>query len=240
MADDYQRIKLIDKKIVYLIFGFIRQYRNQLPLDNNYYDIPTLVKYTCILFYYLSEYFTSHGRNITLLNDNSMATVNSNTCAAEDYESNYITIHGNIVVDLSSNMLYEWTIKIIKCVEGETYLENGDEISIGLTVKDLEYLDSHMIDSNNCAFCFDVDGEKESNRPELHKYRASKYGTGDIIKMVFDTKNAAISYYVNESYQGVAFENVSFTGKLSVCMAISMEVTKGNCVELLDFKMTDL
>ena len=54
-------IKSINVKSRDAVFGFVRTSQSLLDTNNPCYNIPDLVSYICLIYYYISEYFTVYG-----------------------------------------------------------------------------------------------------------------------------------------------------------------------------------
>ena len=115
-------IKKVDDITKNAVYGFMRRCQKLLPCDNPYYNIPLLIKNICINYYWISEYFTSHGSNFRLNDKKNMVT---NTGGWLD------TAYGNIEID-SKPILYEWYFKII---------QDGD-IFIGIDSSNKEFINA--------------------------------------------------------------------------------------------------
>ena len=63
----FVKIKDVDNKKKLIVMGYIRIYQNLFENNNTYYNIPSLVQYLCIAYYWIAEYFTIHGDNINLI-----------------------------------------------------------------------------------------------------------------------------------------------------------------------------
>ena len=85
----------VDKKTIYLIYGFIGTWQRILSLSSN---IPSEIKNVILYFYnYLAqEYFTFNGNQLTLNNDKSIVTKNIDTYNI------FETVYGNISINYSA------------------------------------------------------------------------------------------------------------------------------------------
>ena len=63
---------LVDYKTQLIVFGFIHEMERLLLKNNNnnniFHNIPSLIKYTCLSYYYIIEYFIKAGPYITITN----------------------------------------------------------------------------------------------------------------------------------------------------------------------------
>ena len=88
MLPNFADIKKVKPKIRNTVSGYIRKCQHVLlPKNNPYYNIPSLIYFICIAYYNQREYFTKHGKNITLNKE-------CNTISSDSFISN--TAYGNI------------------------------------------------------------------------------------------------------------------------------------------------
>ena len=234
MAQDYHKIKHINQDIQNCVNGFMRECRQQLPKDNQYYDIPSLIIYTCMLYYHIVEYFTdAHGPNIILLDNNSIAAIKQgqNTINGVDYDAAF----GNIKIEFDKKYIYQWIFKIIKFVD---IPHLGDEIVIGITHKrtrapngDFDYA-FHLAQFASYTVAYRCDGDIFP----YDEIECAKYDENDTVKMELNTENMTLQFYVNDEpqplYEGLNFESEN---ALDVHMAVSMDSDNPNAVKLLNF-----
>ena len=93
-----------DQRTTDIVTGYIRQCQKLLSNDNVYYNIPSLVTYLCLNFYWIREYFTDHGEMIQLNKDKNIA---------KQHKYGYGNVYGNITID-NKPCIYIWTFKVIK------------------------------------------------------------------------------------------------------------------------------
>ena len=208
----------------------MREFRSRLPTNNPYYDIPSIIVSTCILFYCIDEYFTDHGPNVVLSDYNSIATVNGQISCDSDIDDDnidYDCVYGNIAIDLKRHIIYEWAIKILALID-----ENlGDEISIGICAKKKEAYEGneafgHHLNATKDTYHLLCCGESYGYDRSTRQY-GDNWKTNDVIKMEFNTKNMTIKYHVNDKDYGIAYK----TDK----PYISVDSDNDNAVQILDF-----
>ena len=85
--------------------GYTRNAEKLLPSINAYCNIPLLVTYTIIQYYYIREIFVINDKHVTLNADGTVATHNE--------KSEYDAVFGNILIAFKSDLIYEWNIKIL-------------------------------------------------------------------------------------------------------------------------------
>ena len=229
MATDYQRIKYINQHIQDCVNGFIRESRKELPLNNPYYDIPSLIIYTCILYYHLNEHFTKHGPNVILSKNDSVIMIKKGANIINNVD--YDTIYGNIKINLNEPYLCQWTFKVLSL----HYVELDDEICFGICRKgDYEdFLLDHGVYYQN-------GGGMYPWRSGFSEIKYKRFEENDIVKMEFDTVKLSIHFLLNDEKQHIYFIKDGFFKSNEVYMAVSIDGDQPNGVQLLDFKMTKL
>ena len=83
MALNFERIKIVDKKIKHLINGYIRECQQLFPINIIYYNIPSLINVICILFYFTDEWDLING-----IGDNMILNKNVVTSTSIYYDLN--------------------------------------------------------------------------------------------------------------------------------------------------------
>ena len=228
MATDYQKIKYIDQHTQDCVYGFIRQSRKELPLDNAYFDIPSLIIYTCILYYHLDEHFTDHGPNVTLSQNDTIAMIQEGANIINEVP--YDTIYGNIKLHLNEQWLYQWTFKVLKLV----YEELDDEMCIGICSKGTYPFAKCLVSIGGKSQCCHY-----QNGGCMYPYagiEGKKFETNDTVKMEFDTMNRSIKWTINDEEQPI-YKNVKLRSSCDFYMAVSIDGDNPNGIQLLDFKM---
>ena len=104
-----------------LIFGYIRELSKSHAFDLN---IPLVIKYFCLQYYFINEYFTRHGNNIAITN--SQGTNNNLDIMKVKKFGVKGTVYGNINIDISYD---EHIWKFIVNVDTESALRIGIDSS---------------------------------------------------------------------------------------------------------------
>ena len=73
----------------------------------------------------------------------------------------------------------------------------------------------------------------------LGKPYAKEFCSGDIIKIEVNTKYKTIKYNINDKDFGIACNNINFENNTKYNFVVSM-YEKDDCVELVDFKITNI
>ena len=218
-------VKNIDQVTKDIVFGYIRQCEiNLLPNNNTFFNISSLIKFICIIYYWRQEYFTSHG-SCSKLNDEKDIVTNT------EYKTN--TVYGNININNKISCIYLWTFKIINW-----WIPTG-QIFIGIDSSNKKFIEknftSHYNHKNPVYYAFDSDGYKISTDDQ---WADNEYGkqckSGDIVKMEVNILNKTITFYINDKCYGIAYKNIDFENK-TYNMAVSMHGSTDS-VQLIAFQ----
>ena len=82
MSSVFQKLNSIDNRIKHSVFGYVRSIEAQLSICN----IPVLISYITLNYYYHNEYFSKYGQQVKLSNNNM--TVTKIKTLNEDWGSN--------------------------------------------------------------------------------------------------------------------------------------------------------
>jgi len=112
----------MDNWVKYLIFGYIKQIQNEQSLTN----IPLLINYLCILYFYENEYFDKIGDGITVSDDKLTIT------QTKPFKNNWMnTTYCKNWIESASNKVIKWKFKMNKF--SGTWSHN---VCIGITSTD--------------------------------------------------------------------------------------------------------
>ena len=125
--------------------------------------------------------------------------------------------------DIDYNVIYEWIIKIISC---------SAWITIGIDCSNQKHINCDFSDrTENNYYAYGSAGYVYCHKT---RSRASPYGTdfekNDEIKMVLNTKNKTLKYFVNNIDQTIAFKDIDLINNkyhFAVCFF------SGSSVELI-------
>ena len=116
---DAEKLKKIRWSTKCIVFGYIRKCQQLLPSNKAYFNIPTLVTYTCLSYYYIAEYFDIAGGNTSISSDKRTAIKSHSSWSNSTF--------GKMEINSQSNEIYEWKIKLTKSLYGN--------LAIGITTK---------------------------------------------------------------------------------------------------------
>lgn len=189
------------------VAGYIRETQRIMPKNNPYYNIPSLIKYVVIYYYYQREIFNKHGKLIKLTENNTVAT--------KEKAKIYNNVFGSTSIDFSKNIIYKWEFKILDL---DKYAPN--HIGIGICCQD-DIKPHHyrcFIDENDCKenirlLCWNTGGTECTNNYSVSNDRLP-FIEDDIVKMELNTTQKTFTFTVNdkESIQfGITKDDVLFS-----------------------------
>ena len=165
-----KQVKSIKKETQFTVFGYVRQNENKMALFCN---IPSMICYLCLSYYYHGEYFEKAGDDLQISNDKMTITKVSN-------KVNWLnTAYGKTWIDSNIDQIAEWKFKMNK-------LENY--ICICLVSKDNRLNEDCSIgdDAPNFGFCdygrILIFGGKPTNG-----FYGSSFHQTDQVSMILDT-----------------------------------------------------
>ena len=196
---DFGQVKHIPQEDRDLIFGYIREAQSLLPNeDNSYYNIPQIVGFLTVLYFYLAEYFEFAAHNLELSDDGMMIKWNGSV--------------GGITESAYGNIRINNTTRCKKCVWKFRIdiIDLSSLIEFGLVSADYEHTRGRKEATAYHIFeCGDYDGEAEDievyakNEESICKDESIDFTTGlrnqDVIMMEFDLEMNRLSVFVNEN-----------------------------------------
>ena len=227
------KLNNVDQETSYLVSGYIRAIQKEF----NERIIPTEVIDLCIIYYFITEFFSKCGKDMKISADND-----SFTTKLEGYSWN--TAYGNNIIDMNKtpNLIYEWTIQ---CTEKYFIL--------GLESTDFKNINTDISDSGRyfykdtkqkCKYYgwYTASSLHTNNymNDAIHHKTFNEDWSSDLqdidreIMMELNCKNKTISYSVNNKNYGIAFKNVEATQQYRLGVSMCTDGT----TKLLNFKTT--
>ena len=184
-------------------------------MSNGQYSVPLLVTNWCSLFYAEREYLKSPGRNIKLNASNDVAQVvlDHNWCSVE-------ILYGNIAIEALPPLVYCWEIEIVHC----RTIFFSQELKFGIT--EMDHIGGNF-------YVYSDRGSVRNHHRQIRRYGTS-FGDGDRIRMELDTARRTLSFWNNDSCQGVAFDGIDFEDCNRYRMVMELPA-KDICVKLTRF-----
>ena len=183
MTSSLQKVKEIDQMSADLVLGYIKNEESLLQLQN----VPLLVSYRILLFYYLKEYFAKCGKGMEISQDKLMIIKRN---GAGWINTTYL----NRWIDSESGKVLRWKFKIEKCQQF------GGGLCFGVT-SNKNLMESQFASSNkyhcNSSFC----GSSASGK-------SSKFGEGDYVTYTLDLINKTFSVKINNEKECILYKNI--------------------------------
>ena len=208
----------------YTVFGYIRGFEKKLSLQN----IPTLINYLCLQFYFHGEYFEKIGDDLEISNDKMMVKSKPDKCG--DNEA-----FGKTWIKSMSNCVATWTFKL-----------NANQISIYITSSEKLYdrdTSCFFLDNGICAGkkLFDPQMYGFVNKMPGHLsilfWTMARFTEQDLMKLTLNTKNGTIALQRNDEDVIVLVDNIVKGRDISYKLAVGF-YNFDEYITLIDFTYT--
>ena len=221
MALSIQEMHEIPQEIQDIVFGWIKQTKQEIFPSAYQYEIPPLINYVILLYYYHGEYFSKHGSNL-LCNDTKdvIKLIRMDDCSA----------YGNIMINNKYHKIYQWKFKIIEGSRG---------ICIGIDSSNKLHINERFQNGDDMApqfYGYGSNGrryEPDDCNVLTVWTKEAYYKTGDTVKMICNTMHQTLEFWVN-SKLCVTWNNIDFDQTKFYHMAISLYSTQDS-LKLIDF-----
>ncbi len=221
-----KRLKSADKRFKYSVFGYIREYEEDKPVN-----VPIMINYICLSYYLLTEKFTKHGDEMVLNESNETVT-------KTDYSYNN-TVYGGIIIDGEDDSIieYEWKFKVI--LKGW--------IGIGIDSSNKKCINTDFTDSDDNgsqfygvvmnhrkkAFLYDPNTDPTNDKPNCDiKLEPS---SGQHVKMTLNTNDKSLRFECAGEYLPIYHKDIDFDHR-QYNMAIVLS-SCGDHVQLTKFSI---
>eukprot|EP01084_Bolivina_argentea_P168605 292360_1 len=227
-----------------LIRGFIKQIYK--TTDN----IPTVITFTCLLFYCIQEKFTKHGecmklQEIPLSVSPSLASYN----VVKMRRTGSGTAYGNVTIKPNGKYIYKWQVKVI-----EINYRYPCNYSFGIESSNKKYCNVHFREGgykiNRTNFgnthVFYAYGSNGNNPNKGFKYSSTlpwigeeygePIGLNDTVGIILNGLDKTIEFVRNNKSLGVAFNDIDCEKQYHFAISIS---SRGfGEMKLLQFQQT--
>ena len=219
-----EKLKSIDDKTKYLIFGYNRNLQSQLATYTLFQNVPDLIHFLCILYYLKIDEFEIVDPNIYSVSNNGHTI----KCDKGYWKG---TAYGSIVIPSTSKFNGKWTIKLDECVK--------ERVMFGISSKILKDTQQALYSHNEYPFyCYSgYLGYKIASKSS-QEY-GEKVSTGDIIDMHLiidpDSNKQQLSFCRNGTDFGIAFDEIETGLDIEYRFAVSM-YDEGDEFTIVDFR----
>ena len=223
-----RRLAQIDSKSIKLVAGYIRLAQSHLLSDQ--YELPIGIVYICLFYYFLTEEFDTkkHSDDIEV----------TRTIAINE-SGEWNSIYGLIHIDKQtfSDNIITWDVRI--------FAKNDPVLEIGiLEVKEREDHSENFFVSKNgrcyglyvTSYSHILDSHLDwANNASFGKIRLQSDSSENLMKIELNVKHATLKYYMNGIDFGVAWDNIDFSTKYTLCIPL----LKGDASVMLEnFKVS--
>ena len=216
-------LKKVDIRSLFTVFGYIRKEQQTLNHKESYNVIPKLV--CCIVLAFYTNHVDSFeiaGKDVKISGDNKIIT--------KLVGGRNNTSIGKISIPSQCNIICRWNLKIN--VIDDWYMYIG--ITSDHSSNDLNFCENRKTSNYACYALSSVLKSKDQNK---HNYGTHvSWEQGEIVGMELNLVKKNISFYVNNKYQGVAYENIDIGENIQYRLAVCM-YGKDNQIELKDFEI---
>ena len=183
------------------VFGYVRSVQHLLPMTSAYYNIPSLVTFLILEYFYIKETFDIHGDKIEL--DETLMIASSPQLSGLTYIQN--SVFGRVVIDFDQWFIYRWELKILNGAPAASY---HGAITVGIVATECidDCKNGNFTDNPEdyfVAYYSRSDLIFEIAFDEYAKNKGEPYGVGDVIKMEINTKDKTIEFAKNNKSFGV-------------------------------------
>ena len=227
----------VDRK--HLVFGFVRQ--------NGTVHEDALIHFLCLYFYGFCEMeqFGVHGDLMTVSEMKDVVHFQRNDGDFMEFEKYNNGNHVNSLygtIHCESPYVYEWTLKILKTQKGHNIVIGIDSSTENDKVLNEDFSDIEggnrggwmEVMEVNAYFAYSSRGRKYWNQWDGALEYGMEYGQGDTVRMVLDTADCTLEFYVNDQSQGIAFRNVALNSHTHLAVAMD---GRADAIQLLGFEM---
>ena len=216
MAVNIRSLKKIGQRTQDTVFGYITKTEKDLSLQN----IPDLVGFVCLAYYYLWEYFYKFGAHADTDDERTTLT---NTHSQYKYATGY----GAIRIKSIEPTVHSWKFRINSARE---------YMSIGIDEDGFKGLDYGVHFKKTKNYTLMCRGSKTRNGTAEARHVSNGYKEGDIVQMVLDLNKRSISFVVNDenNSNAIAYENIP-VGEHLIYRMVVCTFDKGDGVTLMAY-----
>eukprot|EP01084_Bolivina_argentea_P037160 68703_1 len=224
MATTLKQLKQINDHTKRSVFGYVREIQEKLSLPN----IPILISYLCLSYYYHNEYFTKSCDEIEISNDRmSIKKIKGDLSYAN-------TTYCNTWIQSTSNKIAKWTLKATAC-SSYIYIclisNYDDKMNEDCSVYESKYMPNYGFHKKNydIMICEDF-GEAVDVMDECIDFNEQ-------FTIILNLKQKSIGYQYdsNDKVRNI-IENIQVGNDIKYKLAINIYET-GCGISLIDFDL---
>eukprot|EP01084_Bolivina_argentea_P124249 220172_1 len=218
MSTNFKWVKTVPTHTKHCVNGYIRRKQHIFSDDRTFYNIPVLVMYIILDYYYERESIRKiFQKNIIKLNQKQQIAT---TRQISDGNLQH-TVYGSLLIDFSKPFIYEWDIRILN-LPTNVY---GSVITIGI---------ANSCNLNKICYGYTNYGTIKDESENCQIY-AESFHRNDIISLQINTKMRTIRYFLNDCEYTDCIEMKSDDYKTRYYLAVRM---RNNCsIQLAKFNI---
>ena len=230
MALEFQKLKYVDDRTDKLVPGYLNELNTSIDRK---YIIPSLVVKSCLLFYFVGEYFE---HIIPYHINRKLVTLSNNNCSAKLIDGGFGALFGHICIDSMSKQIFKWSVKLGDNKDSQKIAKN---LKIGIADSDLRKVTFYG--KYRYAYCCNGRGTKFEFGKDNTYYAMGGvrvWTDGDCIDVILDTKRRIVAFYNKTEDEKcekafITFENIKIAHGLSYNFAVEVG-TNGQSITFLN------
>ena len=214
-----------DKRAEYTVHGYLHRIQRESKFQNT----PSLILFTCLKYARDWDNFSTNTDHISMTNDNK--TITKTNVSGKKRKKWHFAV-GNTVIDTNKHLIAKWILTVNKCVKRELGIVFGLHDAIG------EWVFVSIYNLRGVCHCFE---EFETMKAKRVRKKSMRFGEGDEIKVILDTKTERMKFSKGNGKEVVLFKRNSTwsSGKFlkSQCRFAVGLYELGNSVTITHFEM---
>eukprot|EP01084_Bolivina_argentea_P163123 283826_1 len=226
---NFEWLRTIPQNTINCVFGYIHEAQRLLPSDAPYYNIPELVAYICLDYYFAREMFDTHGKYFKLNEQKDIATMIKQP-------SLFNNVFGMICTDPKLDCIYLWNIKFTgECCNTGTF---GVGFNCSEHVKLYHDIDAcYMDQSQHCIAFWNIEGAIEGPNDCFTENTMLGFNEEDIITVEMNTKDKLLKFHTNGKDHGIVkFKDDEYQIDWTRKYQLAVSMWRKGSVELISFQ----
>ena len=223
------RLKSADDKTKYVVFGYSRTKMNELAVE-----IPMMIQYLFLMYYWIEEKFTIHGKQLQIDSSNKNHIIGNNKT---DYSHSYNTVYGNNVIDMNDTSIieYKWTFEYSNIAPFGTYF--GIDSSNNKWINDCIHRDRGNSNEKYYSIC--ING-KIYNYDLEWWLNSHGYDEEGILHLKLNMKDKSLFFKMdnNKAWMSINTDVDFEDNKFNMAVSVPKWSASNQSVKLISFDMT--
>ena len=231
MAEILKQLPKVNKRYKFAVFGYVRRIQKESSLN-----IPVLIHYLCLNFYFHGEYFDKCGDKMAI--SNGLMTL-TKISPHSDWDN---TCYGKTWIKSNIKQIAQWIFKIdtmIKPINDEM-----DQIFIYFLSKDNKTNKDCGVGEDNPYFGFSNGGDQDWERidgvnleKEEQPLQKFTFKHKDTISVVLDTKNGKITAKKQDDHEmKIIYDDIDMDQSIKYKLGVQLR-NQYTSITLLNFSI---